>query len=433
MSTAWEVWKDVAYPGRVHVPGDDGRVRVYDFTPHDMRLMEASGNAKVGDGWNVPVCWEHQDVEPARLGQNPLRDHAKGVFGRIKKFARTPDGRLKALLAGTDPGDRAQLDKVGFVSPEIQWDWTDTDGKLWPGPSVTHLAATARPVQRHQHPVGANPDAPHPRLASLESLIRMSLPAATQTGANGPRVRATLRLSIAHYQAGGAAPMPDETESTSPTPDKKQTPWELIAQAAQEFIGVDMGDVSAINTPEEFARLFSVACRNYKAGSEPEVPEEEEFEEEDLEAAPGDIEAPPEGAAAAPGPPVQLSVTAQNKPLVDRILADERAKLVSRAEKVRKGGALGPKDGDALVAECKSVKLSLNADLKLARSETVVRLEMAEKVKPGATVNTTGKAKTRLSQTAAGKPKNAAPVEPSQYQEDPEQDPDAILDAWNKT
>lgn len=432
MSTAWSVWKDIGYPGTVHVPGEGGRVVKYTFTPDDWRRIVSTGKRKVADGWNIPGCWEHQDVGPKRrLSQNPLRDHALGVFSSVVDFELTPSGGAKALIAGDDPKDFEQLKKLKFVSPELTWDWTDTDGKLWPGPSVTHLAATARPVQRHQHPVGADPDAPHPRLNSLEQLVRMSLPG----GSNSPRVRATLRLSIDHYQtpAGGARPMADEPEGTAAEPAKKMTPWEKIAAALSAHCGIQLGDVSTINTPEEFARIIEVAAMNYKAGSEPDVPEEEPLEEEDLGEPAGDLEAPPEGSAAAPGPPVQLSVTAQNKPLVDRIVAEERAKLVARAEKVRKGGALAPADADALVAECKKVSLSLTSDLKLARTETQVRLEMAEKVKAGATVNT-GPAKTRLSQTKApGKPKNAAPVEPSQYQEEPAQDEAAILAAWDET
>ncbi len=417
MTTGWSVWKDIGYPGTVHVPGGDGRTVAYTFTADDWRHIVATGKRKVRDGWNIPGCWEHQNVGPKRrLSQNPMRDHALGVFSSIEDFALTPSGGAKALITGTDPADRRQLEKLKFVSPEIAWDWTDTDGKVWRGPSVTHLAATARPVQRHQHPVGSNPDAPHPRLSSLEQLVRMSLSAPRKS----PRVAPTLRLSLDHY--GGARPMADDTADTAAGPDKKMSPWEKIAAALSAHCGIQLGDVSAINTPEEFARIIEVAAMNFKAGSEPEIPEEEEFEEEDLEEPAGDMPAPPEGAAAAGGPPIQMSVTAQNKPLVDRILADERAKLVARAEKVRKTGALQPADGDALVSECKKVKLSLTSDLKLVRTEAVVRLEMAEKVKPGAPISQN-----------AGKPKNAVAVEPSQYEEEGEQDADAIVDAWEKT
>lgn len=431
MSTGWSVWKDIAYPGRVHVPGEDGRVNVYDFTSRDMHLLERSGNAKVADAWNIPVCWEHQDVGPdrAQLSQNPARDMALGVFGRIKRFARTPDGRLKALLTGSNPKDYAQLLQVGFVSPEIQWDWVDTDGRTWRGPSVTHLAATPRPVQRHQHPVGTDPDAPPPgvRANSLEKLVRMSL----SKNPGGARVGARLRLSLDHY--GGARPMPD-TDTTAADP-KKLSPWEKIAAALSAHCGIQLGDVSTINTPDEFARIVEVAAMNFKAGSEPAVPDIDDDlppEGDDDNAPPeGDLDAPPEGASDAPNPPVQMSLQNQNKALTARLLAGERNKLVARAEKVQRSGALRPADADALVAECRTVRLSLTNDGALKRNDTITKLEMIEKVKPGAAVNLGGaKGQKKM---RASLPANAKPAPKSDYEEDPELDADAVVDAFFNT
>ena len=448
MRDAWETWKDIAYPGRVVVPGPKGKVHVYDFTRRDMKLLEQSGNAKVADGWNVPVCWEHQDVQPVhgaelQLSHNAEAQMALGVFARIKRFARTPDGRLKALLAGPDPKDRQQLEKVGFVSPEIVWNWRDTDGKLWRGPSVTHLAATPRPVQRHQHPVGADPDAPHPALRanSLESLVRLSL---ARPG-NGPRVGARLRLSLDHYAAkpGGAKHMPEENTDTPGGTEKKLTPWEKIAAALAEHCGIDLGDVSKVNDPDTFAMIVDVAARNYKAGSEPAVEDEDDDEgdeTEDPNAPPeGDMEQPPEGASEPSAPPVQMSITAATKPLADKLIATARAALVARAEKVRKSGALAPKAADALVEECRTVRLSLAATGDVIPNDTTKALARYEQVRAGAAVNLGAPRSKAAAKPAKGKkarlslPANVREEEDSPYREDPKQDTDAIVDAWDRT
>lgn len=435
MSSEWEIWKDCAYPGRVVVPGDRGRV-VYDFTARDMALLERSGNAKVNDGWNVPLAWEHQDVEPtrARLSQNPDRDFALGVFGRIKRFARTPDGRLKALLAGTDPRDLDQLQKVGFVSPEIQWDWTDTDGRTWPGPSVTHLAATARPVQRHQHPVGTDPDLPHPRLAagSLERLVRMSLTAGAPAARNAPRVGARLRLSLDHYASppAGVRPMADSTIPGLPT-DKKN-PWMRVAEALAT-IGVKIGDGSNIKDPDHLADLCEVACMNSQA-AQPELEDELPPEDEEEGAPPGDMDAPPEGASEPP-PPIQMSQQAQaaNQKLVGM----HRGELLRRAQALATSGRVSPALANDLTARVKKVKLSLTANADLAPTDVGAEIAAYERLDKGSATPlgrrpvdpATGKPLkkgVRMSQQA-GKARAVAEVDRSPYQEDGAVDEDAIV------
>ena len=272
MSKPWEIWKDICYPGRVVVPGERGSL-TYDFTHGDMAAIERTGNAKVTDGWNIPLTWEHQNVEPNKLRlsrtSNKDRDFARGVFGAIKRFARKPDGRVKALLSGDDPADLRQLEKVQFVSPEIQWDWTDTDGHVWSGPTVTHLAATPRPVQRHQHPIGTDPDAPHPRLSqasSLQQLVRMSL-------TSGSRVGAKLRLSLDHYQtAPGSRAMTDEPKKVPGMPEEKESAWERIAASLLK-IGVKIGDGKNIKDADHLADLVDVAAMNSEH-AEPELDDE---------------------------------------------------------------------------------------------------------------------------------------------------------------
>ena len=48
--------------------------------------------------------------------------------------------------------DAARLPSVRFVSPQIEPDFIDGDGREWDGPSIVHVAVTPRPVQHHQKP-----------------------------------------------------------------------------------------------------------------------------------------------------------------------------------------------------------------------------------------------------------------------------------------
>ena len=435
MSDAWSVWKDIGYPGTVHVPGPDGRPRVYTFTRADWERIVRTGKKKVRENWNIPTCWEHQDVAPGRvqLSRNPDRDLALGVFASIRDFSMTPDGRAKALVTGTDPDDYKQFEKVGYVSPEIAWDWRDSDGHVWNGPSVTHLAATPRPVQRHQNRVGESPDRVPSglRVTSLEKLVRMSFSRPAKPSRVGP----TLRLSLDHYRGGlaaGVKAMADEPEGTGASA-KNPSPWERIAMALSAHCGIQLGDVTKINNPDEFARLVEVAAMNYKAGSEPEVPEEDDDlppETEGAEQPGGDMEQPPEGAEPAPSPPVQMSLT--EKKADDRIIEMERAGLVSRAERVRKNGALAPSDADAIVEECQTVRLSLTADKRLAPCVTITKLEAFEKVKPGATVPVKG-AKGKAARLSQGVPRNTVRVDAPTYQENGEEDSEAVIAAFFAT
>ena len=431
MDHPWEIWKDIAYPGRVVVPGERGSL-VYDFTAGDMARLERTGNAKVSDGWNIPLCWEHQDAEPqrARLSHNPDRDFALGVFGRIKRFGRTPDGRLKALLTGHDSGHFDQLRNVGFVSPEIQWDWTDTEGRLWSGPTVTHLAATARPVQRHQHPIGTDPDSPHPRLApagSLQNLVRMSLTGQPKSSCVGAR----LRLSLDHYTRLPAGASAMDMNADKPA-DAKKNPWMRIAEALMKA-GFKIGTGENVKDADHLADLIEVAAMNSEQ-NEPEIEDELPLEEEEPPPPPeGDMPGPPPGASEPPPPPVQMSLPANQK-----LVAMHRKELVRRAERLGAKGYVPPHVANDLVADIKKIRLSLTANADLAPSDVAARIVAYEKLEPGKAWSKDGKTPAagkdgkavRLAQKT--KRPNATEVPRSTYQEDGEQDTDTVVEAYEK-
>ncbi|WP_029631841.1 hypothetical protein [Zavarzinella formosa] len=144
-----QLWFDVLEPGTLQTPGDlPGKVRVTRITARDRDNAAAVGNAKLAAGWQIPVCWDHQDVGPVRLSRDDRAARlVKNTLGYLKRFA-VQRGKLRALADIPDAADAAQAAKVRHTSPCLDWNWRDADGVLWPGCTVQHLAITNRPVQR---------------------------------------------------------------------------------------------------------------------------------------------------------------------------------------------------------------------------------------------------------------------------------------------
>lgn len=145
--------KDLLYPGEWHLR--DGRV--FRCTPGDVRHFATRLNEMREKGLHVPVTWEHQpDIKPATraawLSRNA--DMARMTAG-FATSARDEGGVLCGDLEIPDEADRKQLPKTRFVSPMIEWDYRDPTGKVWSGPSITHIAITPAPVQYTQQPFGS--------------------------------------------------------------------------------------------------------------------------------------------------------------------------------------------------------------------------------------------------------------------------------------
>lgn len=208
--------KDLLYPGEWHLR--DGRV--FRCTTSDVSHFATRLNEMRARGLHVPVTWEHQpDIKPstraAWLSRNA--DMARMTAG-FATSARDEGGVLCGDLEIPDEADRKQLPKTRFVSPMIEWDYRDPTGKVWGGPSITHIAITPAPVQHTQQPFGS------PSLTS---------------GAGAPVAMSTLAfqspitLSLAMYRpvALGGTAMADDTDagtmfddSAPPAPDDTATP-----------------------------------------------------------------------------------------------------------------------------------------------------------------------------------------------------------------
>ncbi len=419
----WQIEKDVCYPGTVVITDAKGKPHKYTFTQADIDQMNANGNGKVRDGWNVPLVWEHQDELPSRRPMLQLSqqqkdaEFARGVFGCSQGFVLrdTPKGpRLRAVLAGDDPEDLKQFEKVGYVSPEIQWNWRDTDGKVWPGASITHIAATPRPVQRHQDAVRMSQTAAvSPRLDSfLQGLAGVSR-------VGGTMVPLKLRLSLTDY---AEAPMPDPTDTTGAGAG---TPWERAA-AALATCGVMIGDGKNIKDAEHFADLVQVACMNKGPADEPEDDLPPEDDEDGSQVPEGDMDQPPAGAQPPQGPPVQMSQTAQDA----RGIALERRNLTLEVADLERTRRIDPATAVELRESAKVVpiRLSLNAtsgEIEAEPNEVSIRVAAFKKNKPGAAWNpaSPGKKPKRLSQ-------RAEPAPESPYDGGRKGDEDAAVKGW---
>lgn len=144
---ATTVKKDVLWVGSVQKNG-----KRHDFTQADMEAAAKLGNEKIAAGWTIPLSWDHQPVMPFQSGglsAEKLAQLTKGTFGRAKAF-RALNGSVEAELEIDDPADLKPLKSIQHVSPRVSWDWEDSNGQVWPGISISHIAATARPVVKDQ-------------------------------------------------------------------------------------------------------------------------------------------------------------------------------------------------------------------------------------------------------------------------------------------
>lgn len=449
-ATGWSLWKTVAYPGRVVVPPErtGDRPLVYNFTRQDLEHTARLCNRKLADGWNIPLCWEHQDVTPDRLrlseDARKARDFALGVFGKGAGFKVAPDGRLLARLRGRDHADLEQFKDVEFVSPEFQWNWMDTDGKIWRGPTITHIAATPRPVQRYQESVlDALRQNPMKSGAIQLSLTSVSV---------GARLHPTrLRLSLANYvsKPRGAATMPadiddkdmdtnTDTEGASDSPSdtdgdgggKKASWMQRIADAAAGF-GLKFGDLAGVKSPDDFATLFETAALNFQGddgNDEYEDDEEEPGPEGDTAPQGGDMQQMPTGSAPATPPPVQMSLEAQTR----QAEQFARNNLVHRISRLRDSGRVTPAIADDLLKRVPKLRLSFTSKGDVTPNDVTIEIAAYERNPPRSAWSRAanrnggkgkgGKGSVRLSQTRL--------ANRSQHEERSPQDDNAIVDAF---
>jgi len=351
---ATRIWKDVLYRGTLRVPTGNAKkpFRSVTFTDSDLANVVTIGREKVADGWQIPACWEHQNVGPVQLSEAEKdAEQTKSTFGRATDF-RVGKGCVEALVEVDDDADLKALKSVRFVSPEVQWDWVDSTGKLWPGLTISHVAATARPVQHKQQ------------------AFQLSH---TATGRR-------LRLSLESIH------MADEKE----TPEEGSGGGEAKFKAAIEMLGehgiVLPDDVTAENAWD----YLCVALTALKGSKGDDV--EPDMDEDDLDDT-ADV------APTTQTPPVSLSL--QKQQAQAESLA--RKGLLERTERLMKSGRITPLMAGKLKSEALRVKLSFNGEGDLSDSKLVNQIEAYEALPKNASWSKKG-GKAQLSHTTAVEP-----------------------------
>lgn len=155
------VEKDVLRPGTYTLR--DGSKHT--FTEQDVRSCVANGRKMLAVNQSAPLIWEHDlDAVPTPLhtllSGIGVRDKAAGwarhCFGHAVDFdLRIEDGKPVAYMVNDipDEDDAKRWKAARYCSPRIDRNYCDGAGRVYSGASITHLAATPKPIQTNQFPV----------------------------------------------------------------------------------------------------------------------------------------------------------------------------------------------------------------------------------------------------------------------------------------
>lgn len=133
----------------------DGRPVTY--TSDDVRHLRSRLREMLSVGVPIPFYLEHADDEEPKPKRNwdYAADRTRNTIGWVSDGSVPSEGLLETILEVPDELEASKLPSIRFVSPQIETDFRDGDGRVWPGLSITHVAATARPIQMRQKPFTA--------------------------------------------------------------------------------------------------------------------------------------------------------------------------------------------------------------------------------------------------------------------------------------
>lgn len=379
----WSIWKDTLYPGTVHVPRGAGQPpRVYEFTDKEIAAAAKSLNAKVKAGYKIPVCWEHDEA----ANPLPLSDAAKrskSTFSWAEEYRVDPDGVLQVRIDGTDPDDEKQLPKTRFVSPMLDWDWVDSQGNLWPGMTIKHIAVTPRPRQQMQKPFGKNTFDP--------------------AGTSAKKSPGAIALSMDHYYTGAKrrkgvamADEIDDTEGAEADAGAEGAEAQPAGDAGafseiMEMLAADNTHMPEDTTPENFLDRLRAALHQKIKGGGDLVPGEGTD--------PNDPNAMPPGVSVGQTPPVGMSLA--EKQSVARAQTIERKNLHSTVQTLLAKGKITAEIAGKLKKEVEEIGLSFAADGSLRQNAVTIKLNAYDDL-PAAAAHAKGiKRQVALSQVDA--------------------------------
>lgn len=154
-----QIWKETLLPG---TQVDHKTKRTFTITSTDVRAGERNINRMVRKGRNIPLVFEHLDVEECDP-EEWKANYARNTFGKVGG-ARLSTADDVAAGVATKPGtllvrhdiydeDSAQaVRRAGYVSPKIYRGYLDSQGEEYSGLTVAHIAATPTACQFWQKP-----------------------------------------------------------------------------------------------------------------------------------------------------------------------------------------------------------------------------------------------------------------------------------------
>lgn len=279
-------------------------------------------------GYVLPYCIEHDDAGAPILMSD--WEGRKGEFLGCIEGAAAEGDTLQLTLDVPDPKDAKYLRGMRFVSPEIQTNY-DLGGRRFAGETITHVAATALPVQFPQDPI------------QTVSMSRLRLSVAGYT----PPVRLGETMADEPKKEGEAAP--------TATDDGGRLKKVLKALAGVGLVLPD--DTTADNLIE---RLETAALTLEGSSGITTLAEKE--------TAPS--------ASDVSQNPVVMSLTKE-------LLTLKRDDLKRRAQLLLETGRVGKPVRDKLLADLGKVQLSLSPNGGLTPNSVANRIEAYEELEKG--------------------------------------------------
>lgn len=332
--------KDVLYPGEWQLP--DGRK--WKASPELVAHLSQRAKDMLAAGLSIPLAWEHDDGAKPRTAAQKAADFAKTTPGYLESSILTAEGILEVGVEIPVDTDAKRMPAVRFASPEIISDFIDGTGRLWPGPSITHVAITPRPVQTPQKPF-------QPVAMSQGAVVpvRLSLAGFTPIRLGG---------SMADDNDDKKGDKGGEGKKGDKTGDATLDAGGKLKEVIEALSGDGYGFPEDTN-PENFLERLHTAVLTKKASGA---------------AGGGSVEPP---VSDADNNPVVMSLT-------KRLMETERKTLAARAEALFSSGRISKPIKDKLVADLATVKLSMAPSTgELLPNSVVSRIEAYEAIEEG--------------------------------------------------
>ena len=409
------IWKDTFLPGTVHIPSGDpaNPIRVETFTPADVRNACEVGNAKLAEGWQIPVCWDHQPAtEPVQMSVADRNAKiAKNTFTFVRAYRLGSEGQLQSGVLPRDPKDTEQMKKTGFVSPRLRWNWTDPTGKKWPGWTVGHVAVTPYPVQHTQAPFDmSRADAERPPInLSLGDYMadEKKKPEDDEIPGNAD---ATTPEGDDGDDDSTLPPLPDEASPVAglPAPEDVHLKPAIAALASH---GITLPpDTNAAN----FAERINIAITAI-AGHQAKKDAEDAADKQEDDASP-DPNNPDAMAVKVGGQtpteskqPAPVSMSLAEQKATDKAIVLERRTITQRINRLNKTGRITPVIAQKLLAEARAVNLSFAESGELTPNSVTAKIDAYEALPAQSAWSKTGRQAADLSRAAVVNPPAPTP------------------------